>query len=139
MEREISAGIIIFRKEKNKIKFLLLEKPSGLFEFPKGLIEKNEDPKNTALREAKEEAGIKKIKIIDGFKETVKYVYNFKGKKIFKIVVFYLGKTKEKQIKVSFEHLKGNWYEFEEAEKLLKFKNYKDLLKKAKKFIEKNL
>jgi len=139
MEREISAGIIIFRKEKNKIKFLLLEKLSGLFEFPKGLIEKNEDPKNTALREAKEEAGIKKIKIIDGFKETVKYVYNFKGKKIFKIVVFYLGKTREKQIKTSFEHLKGNWYEFEEAEKLLKFKNYKDLLKKAKKFIEKNL
>ena len=139
MEREISAGIIIFRKEKNKIKFLLLEKPSGLFEFPKGLIEKNEDPKNTALREAKEEAGIKKIKIIDGFKETTKYVYNFRGKKIFKIVIFYLGETKEKQIKVSFEHLKGNWYEFEEAEKLLKFKNYKDLLKKAKKFIEKNL
>ena len=139
MEREISAGIIIFRKEKNKIKFLLLEKPSGLFEFPKGLIEKSEDPKNTALREAKEEAGIKKIKIIDDFKETVKYVYNFKGKRIFKIVVFYLGKTREKQIKVSFEHLGGNWYEFEKAEKLLKFKNYKDLLKKAKKFIEKSL
>ena len=139
MEREISAGIIIFRKEKNKIKFLLLEKPSGLFEFPKGLIEKSEDPKNTALREAKEEAGIKKIKIIDDFKKTVKYVYNFKGKRIFKIVVFYLGKTREKQIKVSFEHLGGNWYEFEKAEKLLKFKNYKDLLKKAKKFIEKSL
>jgi len=139
MEREISAGLVIFRKEKGKIKFLLLQKPSGLFEFPKGLIEKNEDPKKTALREAKEEAGIEKVKIIDGFKETIKYVYSFKGKKIFKIVIFYLGKTSQKKIKVSFEHLGGGWYEFEEAKKLLKFKNYKNLLEKAKKFIEKNL
>jgi len=137
MSREISAGIIIFRKEKEKIKFLLLKKPSGIFEFPKGLIEKNEDPKITALREAREEAGIKKIKIIEGFKETVKYVYTFKGKKIFKIVIFYLGKTTQKKAKVSFEHIGYGWYEFKEAKNLLKFKNYQALLEKAKDFIKK--
>ncbi len=136
MKREISAGVIIFRKENQKIKFLLLKKPSGLFEFPKGLIEDHEKGLETARREAFEEAGIKRLKILEGFKETIKYIYNFKGEKIFKIVIFYLAQTSQKKTKVSFEHQQSLWVDFKKAKELLKFKNYQELLEKAYQFLK---
>lgn len=40
--REHSAGAVIFRREGNKILFLLLKSAMGHWEFPKGLVEKNE-------------------------------------------------------------------------------------------------
>ena len=64
---EISAaGFIIFRKlESNKIVYLGLialpefqNKNNGIYDIPKGRIDLGEMPLETAVREAKEEAGI---------------------------------------------------------------------------------
>jgi len=141
MPIEKSAGAIIFRKENDKIYYLLLHYPSGAkaprqyWDLPKGHIEKGEDETETARREVEEETGLKDIEFIEGFKEWMKYFFKWKGKNILKFVTFYLAETKIKNVKVSFEHLGYKWLTYQEALEKLTFKNAKEILKKANEFL----
>ena len=54
------AGCVVFRKDGEEILFLVISSSSGKhWVLPKGHIEENESPEAAALRELKEEAGIK--------------------------------------------------------------------------------
>ena len=82
MSREKSAGAVIFNKEDGKIYYLLLHygkaSPAGgggHWDFSKGHPEEGEEEEETVKREVEEETGIKDIKIIDGFKEYIKYFF----------------------------------------------------------------
>ncbi|MCJ7787018.1 NUDIX domain-containing protein [Patescibacteria group bacterium] len=141
MPVERSAGAIIFRRENDKIYYLSLHYPSPpktskeYWDLPKGHIEKGEKEIETVRREVEEETGLKDIEFVDGFKEWIKYFFKFKEKNILKFVTFYLAETKEKDIKVSFEHLGFEWLSYEKAIKKLTFKNAKEILKKANEFL----
>jgi 8-oxo-dGTP pyrophosphatase MutT (NUDIX family) len=143
MPVEKSAGAIIFRKNK-EIKYLLLHYPSGsrtskdYWDLPKGHIEKGEQEVDTVKREVKEETGLEDIKIIEGFKESIKYFFRFEGKTIFKTVIFYLAETGNQDVKVSFEHTGYKWLLYEEALSQLTFKNAKEILKKSNEFLTKH-
>jgi bis(5'-nucleosidyl)-tetraphosphatase len=136
MPREISAGAVIFRRTKSDPQFLVLHYELGHWDFVKGNIEKGEEEKVTVRREIEEETGITRVRFIDGFRETIKYLYKWEGQTIFKIVIFYLVETRQKKVKLSYEHIGCQWLPFEETLQRLTFKNSKDVLKKARKFIE---
>ena len=149
MPIEKSAGALIFRKEKDTKRYLLLHYESGHWEFVKGHIEKGESIKDTVRREAKEEAGIDDLEFIEGFKETVKYFFKWpprrgkfktgqKSKNIMKFVTFLLAETKTENIKLSHEHIGYEWLPYEQAFGKLTFKNAKELLKKAREFLIKH-
>lgn len=152
MPREISAGAVIFRREpsfakasEGKILYLLLHYQAGHWDFPKGNVEQGEKEEETIKREVAEETGIKDIKIIEGFKEYIKYFYRKtyglekkEKKKVpwtFKIVTYYLAETKTKEVKVSFEHLGYEWLPYEKALEKITYKNVKEILKKAHKYV----
>ena len=137
MPIEKSAGAVVFRKNK-KIYYLLLHYQGGHWDFPKGNIEKEERPEETAKREIFEETGIDDVEFIEGFKETIKYFYKLKGKTIFKIVIFYLAKTRQKAVKISWEHIGFKWLSYQEALERLTFQNAKEVLKKADEFLKKS-
>ena len=75
MIKEISAGIILFRKEDVKTLFLLLHYPSGHWDFVKGKMEKDETEKETAIRETEEETGITDITFVKNFEEWISYEF----------------------------------------------------------------
>jgi 8-oxo-dGTP pyrophosphatase MutT (NUDIX family) len=129
---ERSAGILLFCEESGKKKFLLLHYPSGHWDFIKGRIEKGEQPKEAAIREAREETGITDIEFIDGFEERIQYSYQFGERPVRKQVIFFLAKTKTTTVKISDEHLDYAWLEFDDAFKKTTYQNAKDLLKKSK-------
>lgn len=150
MPVEKSAGAIIFKKEEDIVKYLLLHYESGHWEFVKGHIEKGEDIKGTVKREAKEETGIEDLRFIEGFKETIRYFFKWppvreaieKGQKsenIMKFVTFLLAETETKNIKLSHEHIGYEWLTYEKAIKRLTFKNAKEILKKAEEFLMKHI
>lgn len=144
MPVERSAGAIIFRKEGNIPFFLLLHYPGfrgpkGHWDFPKGNIEKGEKLEETVKRELQEETGIKEITIINGFKETIKYFFKFEGKNILKFVTFLLAETKEKEVKISHEHIGFKWLPFNKAEVQLTHENAKEILQKANDFLSEGL
>ena len=133
MRHDKSCGAIIFRLEEYKPMYLLLYGPS-YWGFTKGLNEKNESEEETAIREAAEETGIK-IKLLQGFKETIKYIYRFNNELISKEAVFFIAEAKSKEVKISKEHEDFKWADFEDAIKLMKHKNQKEMLKRANDFI----
>jgi len=138
MPIEKSAGAIIFRRENNRIKYLLIKYGWGHWEFSRGLIEKGETLEETARREIKEETGIEDVEFIFGFKEWFKFFFKLKEKNIMKIATFLLAETKTKEVKLSHEHKDYVWLEYEEALEKLTFKNSKEVLEKANKHIIEN-
>ena len=142
MKREFSAGTILFREEKNKRFYFLIEDSRGNWGFPKGNLEKEEGSLEAALRETKEETGLKKIEIFSGFRKSINYFYNpgaynqeKKKEKIFKTVVFFLARTSEKKFKLSFESKNGGWFSFQDSLKKLRFANYRKILQEAEEFL----
>ena len=89
--KEVSAGVVIFRKEESDARFLLLHYPSGHWDFVKGKTEDGETLRQTALRETKEETGISDIEFVDGFKEQIRYDFQHNGTPINKKVSLLFG------------------------------------------------
>ncbi len=132
MER--SFGAIIFRKEEDYL-YLLLHYPSqnnnSYFEFAKGHPEQGEEIINTVKREVKEETAIDDLNFVPGFKERITYFYIRDGERVLKEVTFFLAETKKKDITISHEHIGYKFLPFKEAYETVKFKNSKEVLKKA--------
>ncbi len=151
MPVEKSAGAIVFYKEQdNTVKYLFLKHKNDNWNFPKGLIEEDEDLEEAALRECREETGLEKVELVPGFKETIKFFFKVKydyqiergfemGQIVLKFVTYFPVQSKTKDVKISFEHEDYEWLTFEEAmEKLKKYKNSKEILQKARDFIIKS-
>lgn len=139
MTRQHSAGAVIYTEENGKFKFLILKYGLGHWDFPKGNVEKNEEELDTVRREVFEETGINDIEIIDSFKEKVEYYYRMRGQLIYKTVNYYLAKTKQKNVRLSYEHEDYAWVTVEEALKYLKHKNSINVLNKAYEFLKTKL
>ncbi|MDE2180312.1 MAG: NUDIX domain-containing protein [candidate division NC10 bacterium] len=130
MAREISAGVILFRRAPEP-HYLLLHYESGHWDFPKGHIEPGEDAQQTARRELKEETGISEVSFLVGYKQTLRYFFRQKGIGIFKIVIYFLAETDQSEVSLSHEHIGFDWLPYDLAMRRLTFKNSQDLLAKA--------
>lgn len=73
MKKEKSCGAVVYRKGETGMEVLLIKhKNGGHWAFPKGHVEKKETESETALREIKEETGLK-VELDTGFREMVTY------------------------------------------------------------------
>lgn len=131
MKKEKSAGAIIFRKEKEKIYYLILHYELGHWGFAKGHIENGEDEITALKREIEEETKIKSIRLIDNFSQKIKYSYG----NVSKTVVFYLTETRESEVTLSEEHIDFEWLPYEGALKRITYGNTKNVFKKANQFL----
>lgn len=137
MAKEKSCGTIVFNKDGDEIKYLILHYGEGHWDFSKGHVENNETEQQTALRELKEETGISYVQFQDGFREVINYYFRHEHETIYKEVIFFLAETSTEEVKISFEHVGYAWLSFEKALEKLTFRNAKDLLVKAQKFLSK--
>ena len=132
MLEERSAGAIIYRQSPEGKMYLLLNYPSGHWDFVKGNIEKGETFKQTVLREIREETGIEDITFVDGFEDKVEYHYQRDGQVIHKEVIFFLANTKTNKVVLSYEHRDYTWLNFNDALEKLTYKTAQSLFKKIK-------
>jgi 8-oxo-dGTP pyrophosphatase MutT (NUDIX family) len=108
----------------------------GTWTMPGGKLHFQESFEEGAKRELEEETGITDAKVIDGFKEEIEYFYTFEDKRIHKKVVYYLIKSNTKDVKLSYEHDDFEWLTFQEAIERVRFKNLRNVIQKAMKFLE---
>lgn len=87
-----AAGGIIFN-EKEEILFI---KRNGLWDLPKGKIDKGESPEECAYREVKEETGVKNLNIIRSGEITY-HIYLLNGELILKDTHWFLMKAPSDQ------------------------------------------
>lgn len=130
MKNSKSVGAIIL--DKQNMVLLVLQKKGNYWVFPKGTVEKGEKENETLQREIFEETNIKNFLIDEDFKERIYYQFNSTEGVISKEVIYYLLYTQEKaKIIRPNEILDMKWCTYKQAEKLLKFKNQKNLLRKV--------
>lgn len=80
---EAAGGMVMNLKQE-----ILFIYRNGVWDLPKGKIEKNEETENAALREVQEECGIDGLKI-DRFLEKTYHIYKINKKYVFKITHWY--------------------------------------------------
>ncbi len=135
MLREKSCGAVVYKKNGESTKYLLLNYSAGHWDFVKGNVEPKEAEKETVVRELREETSITSAKFIDGFKETIAYFYRRQGLTVHKEVVFFLMESSTNEVKLSFEHIGYIWLDYAHAMEKLTFKNARDVLTKAHDFL----
>ena len=111
-----------------------LGKRDGVWALPKGLIDAGERPAETALREGFEETGVRS-RLADKLGD-VRYVYTWRGERIFKIVSFYLlrysrGRLGELPPETAHEVAEVRWLPLGEGSKLLAYKGEREMAERA--------
>lgn len=139
MKRIISAGIIIFRKTKEGVKFLLLYHGRNYWNFAKGKLEQTERSWQAALREVREETGLKssELRFVADFKAREEFSYRRGTEHISKVVILYLAETRQPRVTVSHEHEGYGWFSYPEAKRMVgKYKDSVKILEEAYAFLE---
>lgn len=131
----ISAGAIVYRDNRNRRQYLLLKSRPGDWEFPKGGVEDGEELQQTAIREVKEEAGIERFRLIDGFREDYDYVFQANGRTIYKTVHLFIAKAYNPDVELSKEHHDLQWRDYEEAVNTITQDGPREVFKEAHDFI----
>lgn len=146
MNKEYSAGAVIYRLEQDNILYLLIySKRNGIWGFPKGHIEPGESEFDASMREIKEETGLASLTPIEGFRkediyEAISNRGPLKGQKIEKHSVYFLYETSQREISLDNDEIgEYRWLRLSDALPLLQFDSLKKTLQEASKFLEDNV
>lgn len=132
--KEKSCGAIVYKKEKNELKFLLVYQSNGHYSFPKGHMEKGETEIETTLREIKEETNLD-VKLNTNFRVSIEYLLS--SKNVMKEAVYFLATPISSELKNQEGEIDFcDWYSYEDTMKLLEFDNIKEVFEKAYNFIK---
>jgi 8-oxo-dGTP pyrophosphatase MutT (NUDIX family) len=139
VREQVSAGGVVFRRENERVDVVIVAVGgNNRWQLPKGLVEKDEDPKLAAVREAREEGGIDS-EVVEHI-ETVEYWYAGldKGERVrfHKRVHFYLlrylsGDTSSHDWEVN----EARWVPIDDAASQLAFDNERRVVEQAKRLI----
>jgi 8-oxo-dGTP pyrophosphatase MutT (NUDIX family) len=141
MRREFSAGGVVVRKIRGvwHLAAICPGGKSGVWALPKGLIGKGEAAADTALREVTEETGVRG-RLVEKLGD-VRYVYTWKGERVFKVVSFFLvrysaGRLGDITDEFRHEVAEAKWLPLEDAPRLLAYKGEKEMAAKALQLID---
>ncbi len=127
MKKEKSCGAVVYRKGKDGTEILLIQhKNGGHWAFPKGHVEKNETEEETALREIREETGLK-VKLDTGFRQSVTYSPK---PEVMKDVIYFAAKADaDAKAKAQEEEVDAFcWAKPEKANELVTYSNDRDVM-----------
>ena len=115
-EQRLSAGVVVVHDTRDGARILLLRAFRN-WDFPKGLVERGEEPLEAAVRETEEETGIADLSFDWGndYVETEPYARN-------KVARFYLARTRTDRVVLTVnpalgrpEHHEFRWVDLAEA------------------------
>jgi 8-oxo-dGTP pyrophosphatase MutT (NUDIX family) len=159
MVREISAGGVVLRKRDDDWWMAAIEPPGDhsrteaspsrrrggkakpVLALPKGLVDPDEKPLETALREVHEETGVT-AELVTKLGD-IKYMYSRTwgdGQRVFKIVSFYLMRYRSGRIdqitpEMRIEVARASWVRLDEAATLLAYKGEKQMARRALQYV----
>ena len=133
LRKEKSCGALVYRIKNGELELLLVKhRFGGHWSFPKGHVEEGETEVETALREVHEETGLT-IQLEDGFRQSVEY---YPRPNIRKQVVYFLGYADDDRTRRQEEEISEiRWVPLKSAHREVTFRNDKNLINHAKKFL----
>lgn len=133
-EREVSAGAVLVRRSPGRTEVLLASRRvrSGqlVWGLPKGLVERDEHPEETARREVLEETGWEGT-VLEDLGE-IEYWYVRGGVRVHKIVRFFLmAATEGDEALRDREMEEVRWFPLEEAPAIVGFEGERATVRRA--------
>ena len=129
-----SCGFVAFKRVNGENQYLIIKSRGGDVGFPKGHTEPGESEIQTAVRELKEETGAE-VKIIHGFVRRIEYPLPHRTDTINQSVYFLGECISDEIIRQECEVAEAVFLPYPEAMVRLTFKETKDILSDAEKFI----
>ena len=135
VREQVSAGGVVFRGKKDRVEVVIVSiGGQNRWQLPKGLVEKGEKPEVTAVREAREEAGVES-EIVQHL-ETIEYWYagldggervRFHKQVHFFLLRYVAGDTADHDWEVN----EARWIPIEEAIRQLTFDSERRVMERA--------
>ena len=129
---EKTSGAVLYTVKNGERRYLLVRGKSGHVGFPKGHVEYGETEREAALREIREETGLKP-ELCGGFR--MEYTFTTLENSI-KTGAFYLARYDYTAVKKQEEEITDDWLlPFDEAYEKLNWQQDKEILKGAEEFL----
>jgi 8-oxo-dGTP pyrophosphatase MutT (NUDIX family) len=136
MRREFSAGGVVVRRLRGEWRLAAI-RPAGkenVWALPKGLIGPGESAADAAVREVAEETGVEG-RLVEKLGD-VRYVYTWRGERVFKVVSFFLVRYVRGRlgnVPEAFQHevAETRWLPLADAPRLLSYKGEREMAEKA--------
>jgi 8-oxo-dGTP pyrophosphatase MutT (NUDIX family) len=138
-EREVSAGGVAYRRTEGRVDIALASRRTGtgqlVWGLPKGHIDDGESPRETAVRETREETGL--VAEIEADLGEISYRYVRAGARISKVVHFFLmrvtgGSTAEHDREME----QVRWFPLAEALSEAAYDGERDVLRRAEELLK---
>jgi 8-oxo-dGTP pyrophosphatase MutT (NUDIX family) len=135
-QRETSAGGVVYRLEGGAPLFLLIRDSYANWGFPKGHLEAGERAEDAAVREVREETGLREL-TLRGTIETIDWYFRFRGRLIHKVCHFFLMETA--QAETAPQRTEGitacQWIAYDSAASCISYANARQVLRRAREMI----
>jgi 8-oxo-dGTP pyrophosphatase MutT (NUDIX family) len=139
MAHESSAGGVVVRDKDGELHVALI-RPRGkpVWALPKGHVDEGEIPEDAACREVREETGLDaRLECPLG---EIRYFYQFRGRRIFKTVAFFLFRYRGGEIDqldpgMRVEVDEAKWVRLADAHKLLAYRGERQIIVRAQELL----
>ena len=132
--KEKSCGAVVYKKEGDELKFLLVYQNNGHYSFPKGHVEEGETELETTIREIKEETNLD-VEVDTNFRSVISYLVE--SKNVMKDSVYFVATPKTFDLKnQEGEITECTWNTYEDTLNKLEFDNIKEVFEKAYNYIK---
>lgn len=127
----VAAGGVVLRERDGRLEVVIAGRSAdGTWVFPKGQPGRAESPEETALREVAEETGLE-VGIVAPL-GSIDYWFASGGVRLHKVVHFYLMEATGGDVaRHDWEYDEVRWVPVEEAQQVLSFENYREMLRRA--------
>src|SRR5919106_632695 len=139
MPHESSAGGVVVRDMDGEINVAVI-RPRGksLWALPKGHVDTGERPEDAACREVREETGLEAT--LERSLGEIRYVYQFRGRRIFKTVTFFLFRYRAGEIDqldpgMRVEVDEAKWVRLADAHKVLAYRGERQMIARAQELL----
>ena len=132
-EQVTSAGGVVYRMENGSPLVLLIRDSYGNWGFPKGRVERGEQPADSAQREVREETGIADS-TLRGEIEVIDWWFRWQGRLIHKFCHFFLIETQQSDTTPQREEgiTECRWATFDDAITDISYTNARAVLHRAR-------
>jgi 8-oxo-dGTP pyrophosphatase MutT (NUDIX family) len=136
MQEEASFGVIPLSNEKGHWEvFLIQHRRGGHWGFPKGRAELNETSERAAMRELKEETNLDIVRFLSQEPLHEKYHLYRSGKRVSKMVLYYLAEVEGDIFLQQEEIEEGAWFTLQEARTKLTHSEGRAILTQVEKIL----